>query len=276
MAKTKLDRALLAANWAKVVGPLDKQTGLGSELKRLDDLNDDTDEDLFELKGISTRAEIEARLDKIDAAGDYARILVAVADEARTDLKSLLAKIEKAELENEPSGEFSGPKWVAKFPGGRSTSALSSSFGTKVDNFIAAIKSAGGAVTIAATFRPLKRAFLMHYSCRIAKQKFDPAKVPKYTGIDINWVHPAAADSINAADQMRKGYDIVYPPAPKSNHTARRAIDMTIRGIIGKTMKDAEGNDVAIKRDKDLHKVGATYGVKKLVKDKPHWSEDGH
>jgi predicted nucleic acid-binding protein len=68
MAKTKLDKALLAANWAKVVGPLDKEIGLGSELKRLDDLNDDVDEDLFEVEKLSTRAEIETRMGEIDAA----------------------------------------------------------------------------------------------------------------------------------------------------------------------------------------------------------------
>jgi hypothetical protein len=74
---------------------------------------------------------------------------------------------------------------------------------------------------------------------------------------------------------MMKDYGIVHKPELTSNHTARRAIDMTIRNIIGKTMKDTEGNDVVIKREVDLHKVGDTYGVIKLVKDEPHWSEDG-
>jgi hypothetical protein len=332
MAKIKLDRALLAANWAKEVGPLDKEIGMGRELKRLDDLNDDIDEDLFEVEKLSTRAEIEARLGEIDAAlkkpikaavdqanavvklakkcqadyrakekkskgdkaaakeaadiaeaaadvvreaGDYAHLLAADADQAREDLKDLLAKVEKAEIENAPTGELSGPKWVAKFATSRTTSALTSAFGRKVDDFIAAIKAAGGSVTVSATFRPLRRAFLMHYAWRIAKENFDPAKVPKYNGIDINWVHPTKAESIKAADQMRTGYRMKFPAARTSNHTARRAIDMTIRRIIGKTMKDAEGNDVVIKRDTDLHKVGETYGVKKLLDDEPHWSEDG-
>jgi hypothetical protein len=26
----------------------------------------------------------------------------------------------------------------------------------------------------------------------------------------------------------------------------------------------------------DLHQVGLSYGVKKLLRDPPHWSEDGH
>jgi NTP pyrophosphatase (non-canonical NTP hydrolase) len=332
MAKIKLDRALLAANWAKEVGPLDKEIGLGSELKRLDDLNDDVDEDLFEVEKLSTRAEIETRMGEIDAAlkkpikaavdqanavvklakkcqadyrakekkskgdkaaakeaadiaeeaadvvreaGDYAHLLAADADQAREDLKDLLAKVEKAETENAPTGELSGPKWVAKFATSRTTSALTSAFGRKVDDFIAAIKAAGGTLTVSATFRPLRRAFLMHYSFRIAKQKFDPAKVPPFSGIDIKWVHPTATESIKAATQMVKGYGIVHKPERTSNHTARRAIDMTIRNIIGKTMKNAAGNDVAIKTKEDLHEVGETYGVIKLVKDEPHWSEDG-
>jgi hypothetical protein len=332
MAKTKLDKALLAANWAKEVGPLDKEIGLGSELKRLDDLNNDVDEDLFEVEKLSTRAEIETRLGEIDAAlkkpikaavdqanavvklakkcqadyrakekkskgdkaaakeaadiaeaaadvvreaGDYAHLLAADADQAREDLKDLLAKVEKAEIENAPTGELSGPKWVAKFATSRTTSALTSAFGRKVDDFIAAIKAAGGSVTVSATYRPLRRAFLMHYSFMIAKRKFDPAKVPKYSGIDINWVHPTPAESVKAAEQMRKAYAIKYRPEIISNHTARRAIDMTITRIIGKTMKDSVGNDVVIKTETDLYKAGKTYGVIKLIGDDPHWSEDG-
>jgi hypothetical protein len=332
MAKAKLDKALLAANWAKEVGPLDKEIGLGSELKRLDDVNDDVDEDLFEVKGVLTKAEIEARMDELEAAlkkpikaavdqanavvklakkcqadykakekkaksdkaaakeaadiaeaaadvareaSDYAHLLAADAEQARKDLKDLLAKVEKAEIENAPTGELSGPKWVAKFATSRTTSALTSAFGRKVDDFIAAIKAAGGSVTVSATYRPLRRAFLMHYSGRVANEEIDPAKVPKYNGININWVHPTEAESINAAKQMMQGYHIQFPAALKSNHTARRAIDMTIRRIISKTMKDAEGNDVVIKTERDLHKVGATYGVIKLVGDDPHWSEDG-
>ncbi len=322
MAKIKLDKALEAANWAKEVGPADKEIGMGRELKRLDDLNDDIDEDVFESKGLDTPAKIEVRLGDIDAAlkktikaalaqaaaveklakkceaaykkkpddgkaiaaassdvgdaaRDYAKELKKAVDVARAELQSELAKQEKAIAAKTGSCALSGPMWVKKFPGSSSISDLTPSFRTKVNKFIAAIEAAGGEVRIEATFRPLKRAFLMHYSFMIDEEGFDPADVPEYSGIDINWVHPTPAASIRAARQMNEGYGTVYQPALKSNHTAGRAIDMTITRILGKTMKDAKDNDVEIRREADLHDLGATYGVKKLVRDPPHWSEDG-
>jgi uncharacterized Zn-binding protein involved in type VI secretion len=38
----------------------------------------------------------------------------------------------------------------------------------------------------------------------------------------------------------------------------------------------ASDKDVTIKKMSDLHAVGASYGVHKLVSDPPHWSDDGH
>jgi hypothetical protein len=78
---------------------------------------------------------------------------------------------------------------------------------------------------------------------------------------------------------MAKAYDIVYRPALSSNHTRRRAIDMRITGVVGKTVAKADGSQVVIQKhgdtDSDLFAVGASYNVFKLVSDKPHWSDDG-
>lgn len=74
---------------------------------------------------------------------------------------------------------------------------------------------------------------------------------------------------------MARAYGIVYPPALISRHTERAAIDMTITGIIGKTIKNSDGKDVEIKTSSDLHAVGKGYGVIKLVDDEPHWSDNG-
>ena len=47
-------------------------------------------------------------------------------------------------------------------------------------------------------------------------------------------------------------------------------------------IKDGKGKTVTIDKapksgqNKELHKVGASWGVKKLVKDAPHWSADGN
>lgn len=120
----------------------------------------------------------------------------------------------------------------------------------------------------------------MHYSAAIARKKIKPEKVPPMDGVMIDWVHPTQEESIDAAVQMAKAYDIVYPPALTSNHTHRRAIDMRISGIVGKSVAKADGTQVAIKKhadtDSDLFAVGASYNVFKLISDKPHWSDDGH
>jgi hypothetical protein len=51
---------------------------------------------------------------------------------------------------------------------------------------------------------------------------------------------------------------------------------MTITGYEGKTVKDANDKDAVLSDETDLHALGATYGVIKLVSDPPHWSDDGH
>ena len=50
---------------------------------------------------------------------------------------------------------------------------------------------------------------------------------------------------------------------------------MTISNVKNKKIKNASGTEVLIQRDSDLHAVGASYGVKKLLSDLPHWSDDG-
>ena len=75
---------------------------------------------------------------------------------------------------------------------------------------------------------------------------------------------------------MVNAYGMRHIAALQSNHTNRTAIDMNVGGMIGKTMNDASGNAVRIRSEADLHAVGASYGVHKLVSDPPHWSADGH
>ncbi|WP_273489683.1 hypothetical protein [Roseateles chitosanitabidus] len=154
--------------------------------------------------------------------------------------------------------------------------ALSDSFRPKVKDFVEAIRAAGGRVSVAATYRPRERAYLMHYSVKIATKKIKASDVPAMAGVDIDWVHDTDEASIAAAVSMKEAYEIRYPPALISRHTERGAIDMTVSGIIGKKVKNASGEDVDIKAMTDLHAVGKSYGVIKLVEDEPHWSDDGH
>lgn len=82
---------------------------------------------------------------------------------------------------------------------------------------------------------------------------------------------------------MVTAYGIVSPgPAYPTNHPQRTAIDMNISWTGTLPIKDATGTEVSITTtprtgadNTDLHAVGATYGVKKLKVDPPHWSESG-
>jgi hypothetical protein len=71
-------------------------------------------------------------------------------------------------------------------------------------------------------------------------------------------------------------------PALNSNHIAGLAIDIDITwtGTITIRARDGSTDSVPFMADVDknvkLHAVGASYGVKKLTTDAPHWSHDGH
>src|SRR6266849_2022616 len=83
---------------------------------------------------------------------------------------------------------LSGPQWVNQFPTSASTDTLVQPFRGNVNRFIAALTAAGAQVHISATLRPPQRAYLMHYSYRIAHQGLNPQSVPAMAGVDINWV----------------------------------------------------------------------------------------
>lgn len=180
--------------------------------------------------------------------------------------------------------KLSGAAWVSEFPDSQSTSDLKAPFGASVDSFIAAMEEAGASVAIGTTLRPLKRAYLMHYAWRIAKKEIKAGDVPAMTDVDIEWVHPTDAASIQAAADMVSGYTIVAKPALNSRHTEGRAIDMTISWSGTLTINKKDGTSVAITStprsglNTDLQSVGAGYGVTKatFAGDPPHWSDDGH
>ena len=184
---------------------------------------------------------------------------------------------------------LSGLLWVSKFPTSSSTDDLVDPFKSSVKKFIAALEASSATVSVNATKRPKERAFLMHWSYRIAKENYDPEKVPEMAGVDIDWVHRDDKGNMNAsvsktnAEQMVAGYDIAYRPAIESRHTECKAIDMDISWITAELkIKDGAGKDVTIKSgakdgsNSELHKVGKSYNVIKLVSDPPHWSSDGH
>lgn len=183
--------------------------------------------------------------------------------------------------------ELSGRAWVAKFPDLKTTDALASDFRKGCESFIAAIRSAGGTVKVNSTRRPDERAYLMHFCWRISKETINPQTVPAKKGVDIDWVHRRADNSVDlaasraAAKAMVNAYGIAFQPALKSRHIEGRAIDMTIgwRGQL--IIADADGSSTTISStprngsNLALRKVGRTYKVTKNPKDPPHWSTDG-
>lgn len=183
---------------------------------------------------------------------------------------------------------LSGKDWVGKFPTSVDLDDLASPFRENAKAFIAAMQAAGAQIKISATYRPRERAYLMYYAFRIAREGMDPASVPTMKGVDIDWAHRDSkgkvdlAASRNAAEDMVQGYDIVYRPALRSNHTRRLAVDMTIGWDGDLKIKNKRGRTVSITStprtglNHDLISVGASYAVLKLVSDPPHWSVDGH
>jgi hypothetical protein len=176
----------------------------------------------------------------------------------------------------EPIRELSGAQWVDRFPTSTSLDTLAEPFRTNAQRFVDALLAAGATVRVSATLRPPERAYLMHYATRVASGKLSTGKVPARAGVDINWVHATNAESVSAAAAMVAGYGIVFPPALDSNHSRGTAIDMTISGVIGKTMTSGSGAAANISSQSDLEMVGASFGVLKLPTDPPHWSHDGH
>jgi hypothetical protein len=197
--------------------------------------------------------------------------------------------------------ELSGVQFVSRFPGSRDTADLAEPFRGDVERFLAALQAAGAAVHIQATFRPAKRAYLMHFAFAIARgviaadkvPAFDPTLVPpddeNKGPLDINWVHPDEhghpdlVASRQVAAQMVTAYGIVFGPAFPTRHSARRAIDMTITWAGALRIADANNHVVTITStprtgadNAELHAVGKSYGVIKLLADHPHWSDNGH
>ncbi|MFQ5471834.1 MAG: hypothetical protein ACE5FA_02960, partial [Dehalococcoidia bacterium] len=186
--------------------------------------------------------------------------------------------------------EKSGKQWVPRFPTGRTTASLAQPFRSNVIKFITAMEAAGANVSISATRRPEKRAWLMHYSFRIGQKGLDPTTVPAKEGVDICWVHygpdgtPDLAASKAAALSMTikdGGYNIAFLPSLTSRHISGNAIDMTISWTGNLVIRNASNQNVTINTlprsgsNTKLHEVGATYFVKKLVSDPPHWSDTG-
>lgn len=164
---------------------------------------------------------------------------------------------------------------------------LAEPFRTQAKSFIAALRRAGATVNVTATKRSARRAYLFHWSWKIALGRCAAGAATPMSGIDILWDHGSPAASKRGALEMVNGFGLAVPPrsvnapALTSNHIQGTAIDMEVRWAGTLQVVDKNGNKTRIPFVPDvnantlLHAVGVTYGVRKLVTDAPHWSQDG-
>jgi hypothetical protein len=186
----------------------------------------------------------------------------------------------------------SGSFWVtwAKTNAKNSTSVedLVEPFRANAKAFIKALQDAGATVDVSTTKRSDKRAYLFHWCWKIGLGKSKPSEATAMIGVDIEWDHGDVEKSKKGAKEMIDGFGLAVPPASTnapaltSNHVPGTAIDMTITWIGTMMIKKKDGSEESIlfmsdvNKNTKLHSVGATYGVKKLATDAPHWSSDGH
>jgi hypothetical protein len=187
---------------------------------------------------------------------------------------------------SQADSKLSGAAWwhanQAKFPNSRSIADLAPPFREKVQAFVDALKAAGASIDVASTLRNKKRAYLMHFSWKVAKDLVAANLVPGEDGVEILWDHGDPAKSRAAAQEMVALFGIKVQPSLASLHISGLAIDMDIDWPGTISIKTATGETVAVgppgdgATNKALHTVGASYGVLKLLSDPPHWSSTGH
>ncbi len=213
------------------------------------------------------------------------RVLGATRPDARIDPGGRTWNALSSRAASAPAAPLSGATWwhanQAQFPNSAAIGDLVPAFRDAVTDFVEALKAAGATVKVSATRRNRTRAQLMHYSWRIAHGSIAPKDVPAIPGCAIRWDHGDLARSKKGAQEMVDLFGIAFQPSLTSRHIEGRAIDMTIgwNGTIA--VRDKAGREKAVgaprsgDANKDLHAIGATYGVRKLVSDPPHWSDDG-
>jgi uncharacterized protein with ParB-like and HNH nuclease domain len=164
---------------------------------------------------------------------------------------------------------------------------LEATFKSKVEAFIKALKDAGATVEISTTKRSKKRAYLFHWSWKISQGKCKASDATKIDGVDIEWDHGDDEKSKSGVLEMVTGFRLAVPPqstnAPSitSNHITGMAIDMTIEWSGTIKVKKKDNTEVSVtymanvNANTVLHDIGASYGVKKLTTDAPHWSFNG-
>jgi hypothetical protein len=182
---------------------------------------------------------------------------------------------------------LSGAKWwkanQARYPNRRGLEYLEGDFRDNASKFVEALRKAGATVSIGSTRRDKIRAHLMHYSWKVSRGDLRASEVPSVAGLDIQWDHGDEKASRKAAGEMVRLFNMAHIASLSSNHIRGTAIDMTISWK-GDLIIEVPGKDnPAVIRtgprtgagNRQLHRIGRSFGVYKLLKDPPHWSHNG-
>jgi hypothetical protein len=190
--------------------------------------------------------------------------------------------------------------------------ALSPEFRPKVEAFQKALKDAGvSEFYVASTLRSSKRAYLMAYctkvvaaiepECMDKMPLYDPCteteSEPVRGPLRMSWTIWKGNEidetaTVIACLGMMSGYGLAPSGAawPSTKHGFGEAIDWKFRWNGNVTVRDAMGNPVVVNTEPrhcgfgtdgnlQMHAIGATYGVKKLIlvkkPDPPHWESFG-
>ena len=96
-------------------------------------------------------------------------------------------------------------------------------FRANLTAFVAALRAAGATVSVAATLRPVQRAYLMHWCWSIVKAKVDPRSVPTLDGVAIAWAHDDAQGDYDAAASLAAAQAMVRSPIRRSRSACARS-----------------------------------------------------
>ena len=119
--------------------------------------------------------------------------------------------------------EPSGVAWVTRFPTSAQVADCVQPFRANLTAFIAALRAAGAAVSVAATLRPVQRAYLMHWCWPIVKAKVDPRSVPTLDGVAIAWAHDDARGDYDAAASLAAAQAMVRSPIRRPRSACARS-----------------------------------------------------
>jgi hypothetical protein len=138
----------------------------------------------------------------------------------------------RPELPSDEVKTESSAEWTERYPESADIDDLDDKLSVGTENFINVVEDAGADVEIIRTLVPPERAYLMHWSYRIAKEGFNPDLVPYMEDVDIRWSHDDPKLSRQAAWEMVNSYaisDLKAPPALVSPYTLGQVISMSIR-----------------------------------------------